>query len=180
MGGGGCTAVALSKLFRCSKEVAVRRLDAMIPHVATHVRADVRSEGYVGVPGEAWCVDVVKRVVVAAGFDFRIVPVNAELPALLADEGSFLIDGLLNKSFVKVVNRREERHENAPEDSTTPWEAPERWRHTIAVRNGRILEEWGWMNVRVLWLRANGTPDDARGYMYRVHRVYRLAPRVAR
>ena len=69
LGSGGCTAVALSKL--CGKhgvftsvEETKGKFDAQIPIYSSMVRADLRTPEFVGVPGDRWHPDVVKRAVI--------------------------------------------------------------------------------------------------------------------
>jgi hypothetical protein len=59
---------------------------------------------------------------------------------------------------------------------TTPASNEAGWRHSIAVRDGQILEKEFNMSTNWLWLDENNCPDHSKGYMYKILKVYEILP----
>ena len=103
----------------------------------------------------------------------RLAPL---LPRNFAEElnnGRYLIDGVLNDSFVKLVKGKEVPYDTDPADASNPRENEAGWRHAIAVQDGRVLEREFDMSIKWLWLDGS-TPCPKRGYMLKVLVVYRI------
>ena len=179
IGDGGCAAHALSKLgVFPSVAVASARLNGKIAPVAATLRADQRVPAFVGVANDRWHPEVVKRAVIAEGFHFRKLPLASVNLCEELKRGRYLIDGVLNDSFVKVERqrgkRRAVRYDTDPDDPTTPNDNPAGWRHAIAVCDGRVLDREVDMPADWLWLKRS-TPDPSKGYMHSVLKVYRIS-----
>jgi hypothetical protein len=181
---GGCTAVAMARLERWSSVVeATAALDAAMPAVRAKLRADMS----VGVAGDCWHAEVVKTAVASDGWHFRkldlsIVDLRRELRS-----GNFLVDGHLNDSYVRRRERGDDliigsinlppgytRVPTDPDDTTTPADNPAGWRHSIAVRDGTILEKEFSTSAEALWLDDHNQPEADKGYFYRVLKVYKV------
>ena len=174
LGSGGCTAVALSKIgVFTSVEETKAKLDAQIPIYSSMVREDLRKPEFVGVPGDRWHPDVVKRAVIDAGWHWRKLKLSEVSLATELKEGMYLVDGVLNDSFVKRVRGKEERFNTDESDPTDPRQNEAGWRHCFAVEDGRILEKEFEMSTDWLWLKDN-KPDPDKGYFYKVLKVYRI------
>ena len=175
LGSGGCVAVGLSKLgvFR-SEEVAKAALNAQIAIYAAKCRPDHAVPEHVGVPNVRWHPHVVASAVLETKHNFRKLDLaSVDLASELKD-GDFLVDGVLNDSFVKLVKGKAERYSTDPEDASSPRTNEAGWRHAIAVSDGRILEKEFDMSARWLWLGVNNRPDPDKGYMFKVLKVYRI------
>lgn len=186
LGSGGCTAHALAKLgVFGSAAQAMAALDEQMAKTAAKLRGDQRGPTYVGVAGDRWHPKVVGDTVVGLpqGFHYRKVDLaNEALPALLLGKRGdrlvqgYLLDGVLNDTFVKRNARGvEERFDTDPDDPTTPRANEAGWRHCVAVRKGRILEKEFDMEAQWLWLDEGGVPDASRGYLYKLLRVCEIA-----
>ena len=175
LGSGGCVAVGLSKLgvFR-SEEAAKAALNAQIAIYAAKCRPDHAVPEHVGVPNVRWHPHVVASAVLETKHNFRKLDLaSVDLASELKD-GDFLVDGVLNDSFVKLVKGKAERYSTDPEDASSPRTNEAGWRHAIAVSDGRILEKEFDMSARWLWLGVNNRPDPDKGYMFKVLKVYRI------
>ena len=128
-------------------------------------------------PIDYWHPEVVKVAVVGARFDFKKLDLGEVDLRTEAQEGGCLIDGVLNSSYVKRESGKEVRIDTDPDDTTTPVDNEGGWRHSIAVRNGRILERQFTTSADWLWLGANNQPDTSKGYLYKVLKVYRITKR---
>lgn len=173
LGSGGCVAVALSKLIHTwtSVDTARQRLNAKLDPIAATLRPDLRVPEFVGVPNDHWHPEVVKAAVIEERYHFRKLDLSAVDLAEELKVGGYLIDGVLNDSFVKLDRRGNEvRHETDPEDSSSPRNNEAGWRHAIAVVNGRVLEKEFEMSAKWLWLSSM----VERGYMYKILKVYRV------
>ena len=160
---------------------ATQALDAQIaPFAASLPKLSQRVPSFVGVPGVSWPPEVVKRAVVNAGWhmeklDLAKVDLREEL-----QQGRYLLDGVLNDKFVQVVNGEEVTFFTDEEDKTTPANNQAGWRHSIAVRDGRILEKEFETSADWLWLGEGNRPDPLKGYLYKILIVYRLTKCVSR
>ena len=197
LGSGGCVAHALHRLgLFVSVDEALARLNAEIAPVLAQRIAEHDDEAgaassfldtdalarTIGVHDDSWSADVMGRALARAGF--RVVELDldqVDLAAALRQGGRFLLDGVLNGQYtaadgVSVV------HTDPLDDSLPPPEsAPERWRHSVAVSKGRVLEQMEReMPIKCLWLRP-GTPcrpDASRAYLRSIDRAFRIAAAV--
>lgn len=96
----------------------------------------------------------------------------------LKEGRSFLVDGVLNNSFVKVEKGEEGRYFTDPLDSTDPRQAEDRWRHCVAVKDGKVLEREFRTSEEWLWIGEDGRPDSEKGYMHKIYNVYEVWPMV--
>ena len=103
VGDGGCVAIALQKLkvFRTVKQ-AVEALDEARERHRSCVRKDQDCEAFLGVKGETWHIEIVKKAVIDEGYDFKMVKEKGK--ALLDSEktmadGYFLVDGVVNDHY---------------------------------------------------------------------------------
>eukprot|EP00966_Prymnesium_polylepis_P167377 3869469-Prymnesium_polylepis.1 len=174
LGCGGCVAVALDRLGVITPvEVAKERLNAQMAPFAAKSRPDQRVPEFVGVPDDHWHKEVVKMAVVEAGYHFQKLDLKAVNLAEVLKSGRYLIDGVLNDSFVKRVQGKQVPYDTDPADESNPRENEGGWRHAIAVQDGRVLEREFDMSSEWLWLKGS-TPDPKRGYMLKVLVVYRI------
>ena len=143
VGGGGCTAWGLSKLSVCaSPEAAKIALDGQI------------GKDLWSVPGSTWHPEVVKRAVVQQGFHFHKLDLTRVKLRVELKRGQFLIDGVLNASYVTLHRGKKLRRLTDPDDATTPYNNEGQWRHSVAVSDGRILEKKFTMSTQWLWLNG--------------------------
>ena len=163
LGSGGCTAWALSKLHVFdSVDSATRGLNANIGSCPWSRENDT------------WHSQVVRRAVINRQYHMKKVDLRSEHLGTLLKKGDYLIDGVLNSSYVYLYGGFEIRQPTVPDDTTTPYSNEAAWRHSVAVSNGRILEKEFTMGAKWLWLRENNVPDRERGYMYKIFKVYRM------
>ena len=182
MGNGGCTAHALFKLCVFATVVGAKAtLNAAGDRILAKRREEVRDDyerERVYKPDDYWLHEVIKIAVVEAGYDFRKLNLDT---CSLPDEvkGAVLIDGIQNRDWMKgtvsdKTNPRNSWYENAPDDTGPgPEAAPERWRHSIAVKDGRVLEQNDEeFSAKWLWVGEGNRPNPERGYMRRILKAY--------
>ena len=165
VGGGGCTAWALFKLgVSASPEAAMTALNNRIGNNIWCKENDT------------WHPEVVKKAVIDAGFHFHKVELaHCDLRSKLK-KGMYIVDGVLNDSYVKRGYAGiEYRQVTDPEDSTTPYNNEGAWRHAIAVSDGQVLEKEFDMSSLWLWLDDSNNIDRTKGYMYKICKVYRIS-----
>ena len=177
VGDGGCTATALAKLgvFRTVR-LAMDALNANIDVVKQKMRPDAAAD-YFGVPDDRWHPEAVKLSVTDAGYDFRKLKLQTVELRTLLKNGSYLIDGVLNDHYVMMDKGRQVDCYDDTGDTTTPASNEAVWRHSIAVRDGQILEKEFNMSSKWLWLDANNRLDRTKGYMYKILKVYEITRR---
>ena len=124
------------------------------------------------------------------GFIVKIVNIDThlsncvDLRELLKEDGMFLLDGTLNQIW---FDDEEERitGESVTTDGVVvpaeigPAELPRAWRHSVAIKNGFILEYTmdgiEKHNVDWLWIGSDGvTADLNKGYFREILKVYRV------
>jgi hypothetical protein len=182
MGGGGCTAHALFKLGVFETVGHAKRALNVAGGQVLAKRRNIECGDYqqerVYKPDDYWLHEVVKVAVVDAGYDFRKLNLDT---CSLPDEvkGAVLIDGIQNRDWMKgtvsdKTNPRHSWYENAPDDTGPgPEAAPERWRHSIAVKDGRVLEQNDEeFSAKWLWVGEGNRPNPERGYMRRILKAY--------
>ena len=200
LGSGGCVAHTLYRLgIFASVEDATTRLNYEIaPVLARKLLAfDYSSDGgfldtdevarrSVGIRDNCWGVEVMASALGKAGYNVLEIDLETvDLGALLRGAGRFLVDGVLNLEYtaadgVTVIT-------NDPMDDTlpSPAEAPERWRHSVAVIDGTIFEQMDReLSVECLWLceacevttkgAPSARPDVQRGYLRQIDRVFEV------
>jgi len=178
VGNGACTAVALTslKVFD-NKSDAIKALDARILVFMLTIRPDFRTPEHVGVAGDRWHQDIVKQAVVSMGYHFHKLDLNIVSLKDALKSGTYLVDGVMNNSHLRRGHHGKMYWiEQDPADSSDPRTEEMKWRHSIAVRDGRVLDpNYGTdMSVRYLWLDANNEPDRDKGYMLKLLKVYRI------
>ena len=192
MGNGGCTAHALFKLgvFATVGQAKVA-LNAAGEQILAKRRAEVRGDYErlrVYKADDYWLHEVIKVAVVKAGYDFRKLDLT-DAQCSLAEEvhkGAVLIDGIQNQHWMKGTVSEETNphcswHTNAPDyTGLGPEAAPGRWRHSIAVKKGRVLEQRDdEFSARWLWMGEGNRPNPERGYMRRILKAYTVTPKRA-
>jgi len=161
-----------------SIEEAKAGLDTALENFAESVRSDQRVPAFLGVPGNRWHKRAVMLAVTARGYDFDKLKLESINLAEELKEGAYLLDGVLNDSFVKLGRGRfEVRYDTDPDDRSNPRENEVGWRHAFAVRDGMILEKDFEMTSKWLWLDSHSRPDSTKGYMRKVLVVYRISKR---
>eukprot|EP01043_Picozoa_sp_COSAG02_P054141 COSAG02_NODE_6083_length_3814_cov_6.730283_1_plen_757_part_00 len=178
VGSGGCTAFSLYQLgVFSSTEDATRKLNYYGEKQLQKLRDDnggsyERSRVYV--KNDSWSSEVIKRAVVAAGFDFKKLDLDSDDVCLKRDlkNGEYLLDGVQNQDHTR---HQGSVYTNVPGYSPGPAEAPMHWRHAIAIRDGKVYEQNADVfSTNYLWLKADNRPDVNKGYMREVLKVYKI------
>jgi len=182
-GSGGCVAVALQKLLKfTSQKQAALALDEMREEHRKAVRPDQDNEAFLGIPSQTWHIEIVKKVVVEEGYDFRDQKKKAKaiLKAQKAGEtATYLVDGVVNDHYTRPFDSKiiKPYCEDAT-DYGTPRTHPHHWAHTVAVKTegykAYVFQD-RWMPLSVLWLDEDGRPDKEKGLMYEIRKVYRVS-----
>jgi hypothetical protein len=116
--------------------------------------------------GDAWSIGTLRRSLTERKeFDLEEQPIiNGGCMKLLDGVSSFLINGILNKSYVV----KGERFYHPDDDE---------WRHTVAIRGTQLLCR-GLMDehavVTTLRLTRKGVPQKKYGYMQEIISVYKV------
>jgi hypothetical protein len=175
LGNGGCTAVALNKLdvFTSTKR-AMKDLNKEIVPTGEKFRADHRTPGFMGIKNDNWHPEVVKCAVIKQGFHFKKLNLSKVNLTTTLKRGRHLIDGVLNNTFTKRIRGELVSFINDGDDATTPQQNEGGWRHSIAVKDGHILEKGFKMESEWLWLDELDQPKEAKGYLYKVLKVYSI------
>ena len=176
-GSGGCFAVALSalKMLGDSKEAVSAKLDAQIElqhQEFNEQRATKAQPPYdrrrVGVEGQHWHSEVIRRALKGeygqGGYVFKKAKFNKS--------GTYIIDGILNRSYVHKAQGRRTRLYHPGHDVAEP---DDNWRHCIAVNLSKgkfyCIGAGGWAPIADLWLDNSGQPDRKKGYMKKILKV---------
>ena len=177
VGSGGCVAVALWKVevFNSFDE-AVTALDKDRERYRSKVRRDQDCEAFLGLPGQTWHREIIKRTVIDAGYDYRITSAK-EL--YQSKTGCYLVDGLANWRFLMRGEWVYPYDLEGPEDR--PWKDRKSWQHVIGIRDGKIMRKHT-RGILIDWLSLdeNGKVDKETGFMYEIHKVYRISPKTKR
>ena len=190
MGNGGCTAHALFKLgvFATVGQAKVALNAAGEQILAKHREEERRDyeRRRVYKADDYWLHEVIKVAVVKAGYNFHKLNLVQDSLAEEVRKGAVLIDGIQNQHWMKGTVSDETNphcswHTNAPDyTGLGPEEAPGRWRHSIAVKNGRVLEQQDdEFSARWLWMGDTNLPNPERGYMRRILKAYTVTPKRA-
>lgn len=174
VGDGGCVAIALWKMGVYEKyDAMVGALNEERELFRAKVRADQDCEEFLGVPGLTWHREIIKRTVIKAGFDYKITPVT-ELHQ--SKKGLYLVDGIANWRFL-LRDKFVEPYVLAGTDDR-PWKNRKNWQHVIGIKDGKIMRKHSKaILVDWLWMDKNGKVDQTKGFMYEVHKVYRITPK---
>ena len=108
-----------------------------------------------------------------------------DLRELLKGDGMFLLDGTLNQVWFDGEEERITGETRVTTDGVVvpaeigPAELPRAWRHSVAIKNGFILEYTmdgiEKHNVDLLWIGSDGvTADLNKGYFREILKVYRV------
>jgi hypothetical protein len=190
MGNGGCTAHALFKLgvFATVGQAKVA-LNAAGEQILAKRREEERGDYErlrVYKADDYWLHEVIKVAVVKAGYDFHKLDLVQDSLAEEVRKGAVLIDGIQNQHWMKGTVSDETNphcswHTNAPDyTGLGPEAAPGRWRHSIAVKKGRVLEQRDdEFSARWLWMGEGNRPNPERGYMRRILKAYTVTPKRA-
>ena len=129
-----------------------------------------------GVEDEQWAFQTVSKAVKGAGWHMIKVQTlegknelrDIDLAEIMAKGGSYLLDGWLNKSYIRGGKKCKIRAFD-PEDN----------RHSTAVVDGDVFDcpEWilgGKMPMSCLWLKGS-EPNEKKGFMRKICRAYRVA-----
>ena len=125
------------------------------------------------------------------GFIVKIVNIDThlsncvDLRELLKEDGMFLLDGTLNQVWFDGEEERITGETRVTTDGVVvpaevgPAELPRAWRHSVAIKNGFILEYTmdgiEKHNVKLLWIGSDGvTADLNKGYFREILKVYRV------
>jgi len=133
-----------------------------------------------GIAGYTWNA-VIIRSMVEKHSRFTLVKMSMEnggCAALLSNDrrDMFIVDGYLNRGY-SHIRRHGRAHRLFHKTNEDGDPDPESWRHTVAIRNGRVFCKGvhaSGIAVQNLWLNGNGQPDVDRGYMHSIRAVYRL------
>jgi len=174
VGAGGCVAVALWKIGVFDLyDQAVTALNEERELYRSKVRDDQDCEEFLGVPGVTWHREIIKRTVIKAGFDYKIIP-----PEELCDskKGMYLADGIANWCFLLRKDYVEPYDLEGSDDR--PWKDRKGWQHVIGIKDGKIMRKHSkGILIDWLWMDKKGTVDQTKGFMYEIHKVYRITPK---
>ena len=110
------------------------------------------------------------------------VPLHASGTVQAVDEGVYeVLKHWMKGTVSDETNPHCSWHTNAPDyTGLGPEAAPGRWRHSIAVKKGRVLEQRDdEFSARWLWMGEGNRPNPERGYMRRILKAYTVTPKRA-
>lgn len=125
-----------------------------------------------GITDDAWDATVMTNALAKKGFVARELDLATARWVSSLHRGSFIMDGILNRQYVNPDGGEEVKQD--PTDSLP--DDPSAWCHTIAVQNGRILEQMDrTLPIEALWLTGDpAMPDLGKGYLRQLDRVFRV------
>jgi hypothetical protein len=195
---GGCSATALMRLGVISKNVDVVKLalDSCIAPAWKILKdgwqkAGKRTqppESLAGIRGQEWHIIVIRIAI--HRYDEQYVLRKLKLTEdggcseliTTGVTGSFLVDGTLNRKFMRVgqkFRRTGEIFEQLGHDDIDK-KHDNAWRHAIAIKGNRMfcsnLSDGG-VTLANLWLNERGKPHPTKGYMKVFLKVYMLDQR---
>jgi hypothetical protein len=193
IGDGGCVAHVIAALdVFPSVEEAMQKLNAQIPIVKPKFRPDQQVPGFIGIPNDRWHPEVVKAAVVQEGFHFRKLNLAKVDLREEVKWGDLMFDGVLNDTYVRRWVKDDKhidpewveddvnlskgyiRLRTDPGDKTTAASNEAGWRHAIAVRSRKIVDQEVEMSTAYLWLGDDNRPDVNRSYIRKIYKVYRI------
>jgi hypothetical protein len=164
VGSGGCTAHALVADGVFASVDAAKAALNREGMAELKRRRDKHGTAYrsnkVYVRDDQWQIVVIKAVVIAAGFNFKKIDLDTVCLRDKLKSGTFFIDGTQNRHWQKGRHM----YTSAPtENGPGPEERPQDWRHAIAVKDGKVLEQNDEMfAIKYLWLNDDNTVQFAR------------------
>jgi hypothetical protein len=199
VGGGGCIAYALFKLgvFRSIGHAMVA-LDIAGEAIFRRRAHEHKPSPHVGLcypkikvytAGLTWCPEAVQHAVQAANYRLHKVhpaPNTPTMPALqtlvestATSAQMLLLEGTLAQVSLRSVRGCVEEIVIDVEDPS-PQESPELWRHTLAIRDGKLYDLYcpRGLAVENLWLTDNEI--GAGGYMCEIAKVWSVKPQQSR
>lgn len=189
IGTGGCFAVALSALevLGDSKVEVSAKLDAQINKQHEEFNEQRSTKGQapydrhrIGVEGQQWHPEVVRRALKMeygpGGYVFKKADLSLPWHTSVTGTGTYIIDGILNRSYIhKEGCKRGVRMYQPGHDVP---DLNDDWRHCIALDlyKGEFycIGAGGWAPIADLWVDDRGHPDQHKGYMKRILKVYRV------
>lgn len=169
---GRCAAVALTKARVFTTVVkAVEALDHQRDDW-TRIRDDFQEDTFLGTRGHSWHRQIIKRTVIQAGFDFRLVPVLD-----MNSTDSYLVDGVANDRYLVDDEWVQPYELDSPDDN--PRDNPRNWQHIVAVVKGNIKRTFTSVSAECLHLDWKGLPDPNKGFFRKIDRVYRISKKEA-
>ena len=183
-GGGGCYAYGICKLgvYRTFGEAkhaldmageAIYQRRAREHKASTHLPMYPRAKVYNA--GLTWCPEAIQHAV--QGARHRIHRAwcpnsdNVDLQTLVESTGHsaqmLLLEGTLAQVFLCSVRGHLEEITIDAEDPS-PEEKPELWRHTLAVRGGKLFDMYNPRGLGVEHLRLTGNEIGSGAYMLRI------------
>ena len=186
---GGCTAAALTNLgifeFSLSHPMWYKAAaEALDQQILPMWNKFLKERGppdleisELGIPGEQWHIEVIKRAVQDAGWHFNKVISRhfmkdwAKLSKKL-QSGRYLIIGVLS-NVLKIAGKRErKKYDEYTMDA--PHKDPTNWLHSIAVVDGTVYDGEEKYPISCLHLNQFNVPDKQHAYMLRIDKVYQL------
>jgi hypothetical protein len=176
VGSGGCTAHALVADGVFASVDAAKAALNREGMAELKRRRDKHGTAYrsnkVYVRDDQWQIVVIKAVVIAAGFNFKKIDLDTVCLRDKLKSGTFFIDGTQNRHWQKGRHM----YTSAPtENGPGPEERPQDWRHAIAVKDGKVLEQNDDIfPIKYLWLNQDNTVQLDKGYMRNILKAYHI------
>lgn len=180
-GDGGCTASAMKDIGVWeSKEAAVVALNAQIGPMHEELerrwgqKCDVSEAG---IEGEQWHEETIKRAVVAQGWHFKKLKIDATDPKAVGlkeelRDGSYFMIGVTNNEWFRGGKKQPLKYPDYPANAPAVDSAG--WVHSIAVINGRVIDHSVNESLAALWLGSDNQPNPKKGYMRSIRKVLRM------
>ena len=180
-GDGGCTASAMKDIGVWeSKEAAVVALNAQIGPMHEELerrwgkKCDVSEAG---IEDEQWHEEAIKRAVVAQGWHFKKLKIDATDPKAVGlkeelRDGSYFMIGVTNNAWVRGSKRQKLKYPGY--NATAPAVDAAGWVHSVAIMNGRLLDHGANESLASLWLGSKNQPNPHKGYMRSIRKVWRM------
>ena len=195
-GGGGCIAYALFKLgvytsIGAAKKALDSAAEAIYQRRAYKHKPSPRAglcypKSKVYTTGLTWCPEAVQHAVQAAKHRLhKVYPASASSPHMPAlqtlvestrhSAQRLLFEGTLAQISLRDIRGRVKEIVIDFEDPS-PEERPELWRHTLAIRDGKLFDLYNPRGVHVENLRLSGNTIGDGAYMCRVAKVWSVKP----
>lgn len=194
LGGGGCIAYALFKLgVFFSIDAARQALDMAGEAIFRRRSREHKPSPRVGLcypkakvytAGLTWCPEAIQHAIQGAKHRLHKVypPRNsssATLQTLVESTSNsgqmLLVEGTLAQVYTRSVKGRLTQIIVDPDDPS-PEENPELWRHSLAIRDGKLFDLYNrrGLHVENLWLTGNTI--GAGGYMCEIVKAWSVKP----